>query len=146
MKLIVYAFLLKMHHSRGDLGYKSICKGTGWVWIHILFVSCYLALYPQTSSGVLSRAYIGPFKAEMVNIHCAIFLYTDEMKEFKVRCVFKILSRKCVYKVLRNYVNFAALGHFHAVSYFQEKCYICFLCNSASHNNCNFIDLNKNKC
>lgn len=68
------------------------------------------------------------------------------MKEFKVRCVFKNPFSTVGLQGLKEFVNFAALGHFHAVSYFQEKCYICFLCNSASHNNCNFIDLNKNKC
>ena len=81
----------------------------------------------------------------MVNVHCAIFLYTDEtilVYKWKNSGSEKSFLESGVYRVLRN-VNIAALGQFHAVSYFQEKNYVCLLCDSASQNNCNFIDLDK---
>ena len=64
------------------------------------------------------------------------------MKEFKVRCVFKNPFWKVGLQGLKE-CEFCCFRSFHAVSYFQEKYHICLLCDSASHNKCNFIDLNK---
>lgn len=64
------------------------------------------------------------------------------MKEFKVRCVFKNHFWKVGLQGLTE-CEFCRFRSFHAVSYFQEKNYICLLCDSALHIICNFIDLNK---
>lgn len=116
-----------------------------WVGVNS-YTFCVLSLgtIPTTFAEL-----IGPFKARWLMFTAQYFCtpmkpyYT--IKEFKVRCVFKNPFWKVGLQGFKE-CEFCRFRSFHAVSYFQEKCYICLMCDSASHNNCNFFNLNKKKC